>query len=100
MPQVVKTAGEGSKSLKAGAEQTDKGLASLQEGLDQLNSAASQLPGQPTRNFRKVQMGFMKGPAQLSQGMKLLEEQAVPGISASIDQGKRTAAGWRGKQGF
>ena len=28
----------------------------------------------------------MKGQLQLSQGMKLLEEQAVPGISASIDQ--------------
>ena len=56
----VKTAGEGSKSLKAGAEQTDRGLASLQEGLDQLNMQHPSFPGRH-RNFRKVQMRFMKG---------------------------------------
>lgn len=81
----AKSAGEGSSSLKAGAEKVDSSLAALHEGLEQLNAAASQLPGQ-TQKLQEGTNAVYEGADQLSQGMQLLEEQAVPGISASIDQ--------------
>ena len=81
----AKTAGEGSSSLKAGAEKADSSLAALQQGLGQLNTAASQLPGQ-TKKLQEGTNTVYEGVDQLSRGMKILEEQAVPGISASIDQ--------------
>ena len=60
----MKDAKDGSKSLKAGAEQVDDNLAVLKEGLNQISIGTSDMP-QKTQQLQNGTNAVYKGSGEL-----------------------------------